>query len=529
LKHRRRILWPRKGIAIAVSLALVAPRAATAGAPQAEPPGLLEWAASSGPLERAEAELVLDFIATGSEEGRGAPPEGLLEFGEDGKARLSPLGRELLRKILLERRRTPGSPRPAAVGPGAQEGAEPGLKALGERAVSDPGGFFDGGARPGRADEARGQGALGRMKGAVLAMPLALYAGEATGASTWLHEEGHALAMRTLRDPAQVRVQVDGFENWRNLLEHPSWENLAGALGMRDAHGDGAAGYASYSGARETDLSRRLGERNTSAVISASGSVVQDLPAIAGFAAGYAIRKKHPVAGTALMTTSMAQHLMNSVYPWSAAAMSARDLAQAAARGHDWANVAQATGIHPALTALAYTAILPLEALVLHLGSKARERARGQGPAPLGLRKRLAGPIRGVREYYREGFRGDRVGTGLELGVLGMGGAAGIAAAAEAAGQTAGPALGALVPGLGLVLEANSAYRLKKALRDPGLDRIEKTLVAAQHASGMAAAAGLLLPTPPVLTLAGVAGSLGALGARMAYRGWKTRGRSPPR
>ena len=145
---------------------------------------------------------------------------------------------------------------------------------------------------------------------------------------------------------------------------------------MRDTHADGAAGYVSYGDLRPTELGGRIGANASRAVISAAGSAAQAGASMAQFAVGYAVRKDHPVIGYTLMAASSVQHLSNSLYLWSAAGMSAGELAEAASTGHDWASFAAATGVNPTLTALAYTALLPAEALVLHLIGKAVQKKK---------------------------------------------------------------------------------------------------------------------------------------------------------
>lgn len=204
----------------------------------------------------------------------------------------------------------------------------------------------------------------------------ASYGTEVTGASTFIHEGSHRAAAQVLADPGYLKLQVDGFENLGALVRRPSWSAFKDFIGMRDTHADGAAGYVSYGDLHPTELGRRIGVDATRAVISAAGSAAQAGAAMAEFAAGYALRKDHPVIGYTLMAASSMEHLSNSLYLWSAAGMSAGQIAEAASTGHDWASFAAATGINPALTALAYTALLPAEALVLHLIGKAAQRAK---------------------------------------------------------------------------------------------------------------------------------------------------------
>ncbi len=202
------------------------------------------------------------------------------------------------------------------------------------------------------------------------------YGSEISGASTFIHEGSHRAAAQVLVDPGYLKLQVDGFENLGAFVKNPSWQSLKDFLAMRDTHADGAAGYVSYGDLRPTELGGRIGANASRAVISAAGSAAQAGASMAQFAVGYAVRKDHPVIGYTLMAASSVQHLSNSLYLWSAAGMSAGELAEAASTGHDWASFAAATGVNPTLTALAYTALLPAEALVLHLIGKAVQKKK---------------------------------------------------------------------------------------------------------------------------------------------------------
>lgn len=204
-------------------------------------------------------------------------------------------------------------------------------------------------------------GKLGLGAGLVVG-DLLVYGTNVSGLDTGLHEYSHATAVNALYDGAHPTVQVDGFENIGDFLKNPSGENLAKALTGYDRYQDGAAGYTSYSPGTPSELGTRVGPRGSAAIVSAAGSLAQELPVLSGWVAGFKLRHKHPFLGYTLMTASTISHFTNMLYPWSA--IGAADQAHT---GHDWAAFAAETGINPALTAAALTLSLPAVAVGLYL------------------------------------------------------------------------------------------------------------------------------------------------------------------
>ncbi|MFH2201940.1 MAG: hypothetical protein ABIJ96_02390 [Elusimicrobiota bacterium] len=411
----RRILARQLALSLALS-GWSAPLRAYAACPSAAGLNRLGQLAQGEPLRQEDFPLTHKALRQARPECGADCFAGLLLGGADGAIRLTPPGKQLLIQAAAQcapYRFLPAGPRPALPAKTVElRGAGTPLRNLTQ---PDGGRYFDGAAelKPAVAvGAARGASytaaviparvtakhsglslnrdppapALeypedikakkefwGRLKGMFGSMA-SFYANQITGAGTWVHEKGHEIFIRLLHNPKHLEVQVDGIENMRNVGRAPSWDSLKKFLGSHDTHQDGAAGYASYGGFQDTPLGTRLGDSASTAIISAAGSLAQDVPAIAGYAAGFMLRKKHPAIGYTLMTTSMMNHFVNSLYLWSAVGMSAEQLAAAGRSGHDWAKFATATQIHPVITALAFTAILPLEALTLHYASKAYAR-----------------------------------------------------------------------------------------------------------------------------------------------------------
>lgn len=182
------------------------------------------------------------------------------------------------------------------------------------------------------------------------------YIAATTGANTLLHEHAHGFVINQLYENPFVEIQVDGIDNLKNLISQPTPENLGRVLTGYDANQDGGAGVTRFTlgdGLNETGQS--LGANTSRALVSAAGSISEEIPALMGFAAGFKLRKKHPVMGYTLMTAASIQHLSSSSYVISALTPSI-----AKHPGHDWAKFAELTGIPPLVTAVAFTATMPL-------------------------------------------------------------------------------------------------------------------------------------------------------------------------
>lgn len=216
----------------------------------------------------------------------------------------------------------------------------------------------------------------GKGFGAVSAMTLGdflLFGSDPAGLVAYSHELGHVAAFKELYNADNVKVQIDSFDNFKNFVKDPSGQNLSRWLGGYDVGQDGAAGMTTASGFHETPLSQKLGPNVSNAIISAAGQAVIEAPQLAAFAAGFALRKEHPVIGYTLMASSTVNHFLNTYYPLSAALMPKSQLADAAQQGHDFASFALSTGINPWVTAGVFAALLPAEAAAMVLLDKMQE------------------------------------------------------------------------------------------------------------------------------------------------------------
>ncbi len=190
-----------------------------------------------------------------------------------------------------------------------------------------------------------------------------------TGANAELHEHAHGFMVEHFYQNPSVDIQVDGTDNLKNLIKEPSIENLGRVLSGYDANQDGAAGVTRYTyGEGLNEAGKKLGENTVHTLIAAAGSISEEIPALMGFAAGFKLRKKHPVMGYALMTVAGVHHLATASYPFSALTTTT-----AQRPGHDWAKFAELTGIPPIITALAFGATMPLLGVAMWMGEKKAE------------------------------------------------------------------------------------------------------------------------------------------------------------
>lgn len=195
------------------------------------------------------------------------------------------------------------------------------------------------------------------------------YASATTGATTLLHEHAHGFMVNHLYEKPFVDIQVDGIDNLKNLISQPSVENLGRLLSGYDANQDGGAGMTRFTfGEGLNETGQTLGANTSRALVSAAGSISEEIPSLMGFAAGFKLRKKHPVMGYTLMTAAGIQHLSASSYTISAVTPSIAKLP-----GHDWAKFAELTGIPPLATAIAFTATMPLLGAAMWFGEKRAE------------------------------------------------------------------------------------------------------------------------------------------------------------
>lgn len=414
-------------------------------------------------------------------------------------------------------------------------------------------------------------------------------ASQAAGAETFIHESAHKAVIQKMYDGASTEIQIDSFDNVGAYLKDPSPSNLTRVITMYDAHEDGAAGYTAYDyGKGPSELGRKLGPEKSNAFISAAGCVATEIPALAGFAAGFKLRRSHPALGYALMTVSTITHLNNSLYVGSTLSPSI-----SAMPGHDWASFARSTGINPVITTVAFAATLPTLGVAMYLVDRHNEekdkdrlaitRLVAGGDVKLEELKQALGDYRNAdklqsaenrlgeilknvsqnpdekayekelrkasgslqKEYdhfsdfladrfrdrvekektllpepeklsvqeclsfmkqdLKESWEKDKVGTALsvgsKVGVAALVGnsAAGVLrqvvpAAIPALGGVAGKVMGAVIPGAGLVMGANSIYNAGKAIKDPNLPAFDKAMAVSSAAFSSLGAASLLVP-----------------------------------
>ena len=190
-----------------------------------------------------------------------------------------------------------------------------------------------------------------------------------TGASTILHENAHGFMVEQFYKNPTVDIQVDGVDNLKNLIKQPSMENLGRVLSGYDANQDGAGGVTRYTyGDGLNEAGEALGKNTVNTLVAAAGSLSEEIPALMGFAAGFKLRKKHPIMGYALMTVAGVHHLATASYPFTAITTTT-----AQRPGHDWAKFAELTGIPPIITAVAFGAAMPVLGVAMWLGEKKAE------------------------------------------------------------------------------------------------------------------------------------------------------------
>lgn len=201
------------------------------------------------------------------------------------------------------------------------------------------------------------------------------YGIEVTGPITYLHESAHEAMVRTLYKNPTVTIQADGIDNVKNMIDDPSLKNVGRFLSVYDANQDGAAGIARYRyGDGLNEIGQAVGKNGAQAIISSAGCIAEEIPTLIGFAAGFKMRKKSPVVGYTLMAMTGIHHFGTSFYPLSALWTTTADRP-----GHDWAQFAEATGIHPLLTATVFTATLPALGLAMwHSEKKSQEKAKNR-------------------------------------------------------------------------------------------------------------------------------------------------------
>ncbi|MGE3954918.1 MAG: hypothetical protein AB7F31_07030 [Parachlamydiales bacterium] len=205
------------------------------------------------------------------------------------------------------------------------------------------------------------------LVGATGALAACVY--QLTGVGTALHEiVGHAFLggylMRHYGPGESPEWQIDGWDNFRAIFRASSVQEGAVAtfhwLTGHDANGDGASGVAWVEGGTPNSLAQWMGRDGLSAWTSAAGSLPDLALDSAASVGGIHLMERAPHLASFLIGFALTNHLITSLYPLSAALMSAKELAEAARSGHDFANFAYRIG---KITGMEATRVAKLTAL----------------------------------------------------------------------------------------------------------------------------------------------------------------------
>lgn len=167
--------------------------------------------------------------------------------------------------------------------------------------------------------------------------------------STWAHEMGHATAIRTLYQNGRPSVEVFPFKG----------------------------GVTKWYPSALSPLGEKLGSDGARAVVAASGTLVDIGLATSTFGLGFSLRKKHPIAGAALMGYGSMTLLNSVLYAGSALG---GDLGALAAKGNDFATLAVKGGLHPLASMAILASIIPLEYAALKWTENRREGTEEEKP-----------------------------------------------------------------------------------------------------------------------------------------------------
>lgn len=153
--------------------------------------------------------------------------------------------------------------------------------------------------------------------------------------STWLHEQGHAQAIKLLYQGAEPTVEVNPFKG----------------------------GVTRWYPGPLTDLGEKLGSNRSRALVSAAGTLVDMAVAATSFGVGYQLKDEHPLVGNALMGFA-GFTVLNSI-GYAATALGKEGFQELARQGNDFASLALRTGLHPIAAIGIMAAMLPIEYMVL--------------------------------------------------------------------------------------------------------------------------------------------------------------------
>lgn len=182
----------------------------------------------------------------------------------------------------------------------------------------------------------------------------AAYTAASAFPATWLHEQGHAQAIKALYTNGRPSVEVFPFKG----------------------------GVTRWYPSQLTQLGQKLGADNARAMVAAAGTIVDIGVATGTFALGFNLRKEHPIAGSALMGYGAMTMLNSVLYAGSALG---KNLAQLSTTGNDFATIAVKGGLPPIASVAILASIIPLEYLALRWLEKRGESPEVREFAPRGL------------------------------------------------------------------------------------------------------------------------------------------------
>lgn len=165
------------------------------------------------------------------------------------------------------------------------------------------------------------------------ALGAAAYLGSTAGPSIYLHELGHKMAVQTLYSGTTATISVDPFKG----------------------------GVTKWSAQGLSPLGQHLGEHGARSVVAMAGTAMDALSSCALFAAGYKLRKKHPIAGNAMMGYGIMNMTNSTLY----AASGIGKGAAAAKAGHDFVTLQTQMGIPCWASTAVVASLIPLTYLVM--------------------------------------------------------------------------------------------------------------------------------------------------------------------
>ncbi|MBS2036503.1 hypothetical protein JST97_16040 [bacterium] len=153
------------------------------------------------------------------------------------------------------------------------------------------------------------------------------------GPTTYLHELGHKLAVQTLYSGTTADISIEPFKG----------------------------GVTKWSAQGLSPLGEHLGSHASRSVVAMAGTAMDALSSCALFAAGYKLRKKHPLAGNAMMGYGIMNMTNSTLY----AASGIGKGAAAAKAGHDFVTLQTQAGIPCWASTAVVASLIPLTYLLM--------------------------------------------------------------------------------------------------------------------------------------------------------------------